>query len=73
MTVTKMQSESAVRPAVLDPRPRSHRSAAPERAETTGQRNVRIRLSGDARRQAISGPIPVSASSGSPKMTRKKS
>ena len=73
MTVTKMQSESAVSPAMLDPRPRSHRNAAPESADATGQRKVRTRLSGDARRQAMSGPIPVRASSGSPKITRKKS
>ena len=73
MTVTKMQSESAVSPAVLDPSPRSPRSRAPEAAEMTGQRKVRMRLSGDARLHAINGPMPVSARSGSPKMTRKKS
>ena len=39
----------------------------------TGQRKVRMRLSGDARLHAINGPMPVSARSGSPKMTRKKS
>ncbi len=73
VAVTKTHSESAVSPAGLDPRPASHSSTAPATAETTGQRNVRIRLPGDARRQAIRGPMPVRASSGSPNMTRKKS
>ena len=72
VTVTKMHSENAVSPGQLDPRPSSASSAPPAAAEITGQRNVRQRLPGVARRQAISGPIPVSASSGSPNATRKK-
>ena len=73
VTVTNTHSESAVSPAGLDPRPASHKSTAPVSAEITGHRNIRHRLPGDALRHAISGPIPVSAKSGSPKMTRKKS
>ena len=38
-----------------------------------GQANVSPRLRSEARRQATSGPIPISSSSGSPKMRRKKS
>ena len=67
-----MHSVIAVSPAQLEPSPASASSAPPATADVTGQRNVRQRLPGVARRHAISGPIPVSASSGSPNATRKK-
>ena len=43
------------------------------RRRRTGQRNVRPRPRSDARRHAISGPTPISSSSGRPKIRRKKS
>ncbi len=71
--VTNTHSESAVSPAALEPRPASTKSTVAATAESAGQRNVRTRLRGEARRQAIIGPTPVRNRSGSPKMTRKKS
>ena len=61
--------------------PGRRRAGAEQRSATTpatsaapiGQRRVRTSARTDARRQAISGPIPISSSSGSPKMRRKKS
>ena len=70
--VTNTHSESAVIPAQLDPRPASQSSTVAAAAETIGQRNVRAGRRVDARRQAISGPMPTSRSSGNPNMTRKK-
>ena len=42
------------------------------RAKAVGQKNTRFSEESDARRQAISGPIPISSSSGSPKLRKKK-
>ena len=72
MIVTNTHSEIAARPAGLDPSPSNASSAAAASADIAGQRKVLARLPSDARRQAISGPTPVSSNSGSPKATRKK-
>ncbi len=73
VVATKAENVYAMSPGGELPAP-STTSASPVASATrVGQRNVVARLASDARLQAISGPIPISNRSGSPKIRRKKS
>ena len=73
VAATNAENVYAIRPGIDEPAPAAIRPAPATRATTNGHRNVRPSERSDARRQAISGPIPISNSSGRPKARRKKS
>ena len=70
---TNAENVYATRPGIELPAPRTSSTTPVASATTVGQRNVVARLLSDARRQAMSGPIPISSSSGKPNARRKKS
>jgi hypothetical protein len=59
-------------PGIEESAPRASRTSPVETATPIGHANVRPRPRSEARRQAISGPIPMRIRSGSPKALRKK-
>ena len=70
---TKAENVYAISPGVEEPAPSTIRTTPTASETRNGHRNVFPSPRSDARRQAISGPIPIRRSSGSPKMRRKKS
>ena len=73
VAITNVAKVYARSPGMELPEPRKIRDTPATSAATVGQRNVVTRLLADARLQAMSGPIPISSRSGSPKIRRKKS
>ncbi len=73
VVATNAENVYATSPGMELPAPRTSRTIPVTTATPVGHRNVVRRLGSEARRQATSGPIPISSSSGSPKMRRKKS
>ena len=63
----------AISPGVEEAAPATTRPTAVRSAAANGQANVRPSARTDARRHATSGPSPISSSSGSPNVWRKKS
>ena len=70
---TNAENVYATRPGIELPAPRKRRTTPVTSATTVGQRKVVARLLNEARRHAMSGPMPMSSSSGSPNARRKKS
>jgi len=63
----------ATSPGIDDPAPAATSPRPATRAIPAGTRNVCETARHDARRQAISGPIPIRSSNGNPNTRRKKS
>jgi hypothetical protein len=63
----------AMRPGIEDPEPSRMSTRPTASAIPAGQANTRTSPRSDARRQATSGPMPISRSSGKPKIRKKKS
>ena len=69
---TNAENVYAIRPGVELPSPRRSARTPVTSEATAGMTNVFPSARSDARRHATSGPIPISSSSGSPKLCRKK-
>ena len=70
---TNAENVYASRPGVELPKPVAMSATPVTTAATAGTMNVLPSARSDARRHATSGPMPMSSSSGSPKLCRKKS
>ena len=70
---TNAENVYAIRPGVDDPEPSASSTTPTRIAKPAGHMNIRPSERSDARRHAISGPIPISSSSGNPNVRRKKS
>ena len=70
---TNAQKVYATRPALLEPAPSATRAIPQASANTAGPIRLVPSARSEVRRQATSGPIPISSSSGRPSTRRKKS
>ena len=73
VAATNAENVYAISPGIDDPAPTAISATPTTSANADGHTNVRLNERSDARRQAISGPIPIKSSSGSPNARRKKS
>ena len=69
---TKTENVYATSPPMFEPAPRPISTPPATTATAVGQRRLNPSARSELRRQATSGPIPISNSSGSPKTRRKK-
>src|SRR4029450_4778928 len=69
---TNAENVYVTRPGNDEPAPKSSSTPPVTSAASNGQASVRFNDEIDARRQATSGPIPISKSKGRPNTRRKK-
>ena len=72
VAATKAEKVYAISPGNDEPAPSAISRIPTASAKTVGPKKIRFSDESDARRQAISGPIPISRSRGSPKLRKKK-